>query len=70
MRAHIQPREAATIDINHLQIGGIYEAITQAGHVMLGEYLGIEVAYDDRRILLRGRAGTDSIIVDHLTSVA
>ena len=29
MRAQVHPREAATIDINHLQIGGIYEATTQ-----------------------------------------
>ncbi|MBK5267734.1 MAG: hypothetical protein JJE47_09900 [Acidimicrobiia bacterium] len=69
MQAHQGSQIAATIDINHLRVGGIYEATTQSGRTATGEYLGIEVAHDDWMIILRNRAGAESIPVKVLTSV-
>ncbi len=47
----------------------MYQATTRTGHVSVGEYLGIEVAYDVWCILLRGEAGTESIPTRDLTLV-
>lgn len=69
MQAHQESQIAATIDINHLRIGGIYEATTQSGRIATGEYLGIEVAHDDWMIILRSRVGSESIPVNALASV-
>jgi hypothetical protein len=55
-------------NINHLQRGRTYHAITSQGSVT-GEYLGIEAPYGDRAILLRHGAGTASVVLDHLTSI-
>lgn len=69
MTARTTSRNPATIDINHLRIGGIYQAVTQAGRTAYGEYLGIEVTHGDWMIILRDHAGSDSIPVDQLASV-
>ncbi|MGH8911410.1 MAG: hypothetical protein ACRDVD_02780 [Acidimicrobiia bacterium] len=69
MTASILSRSAATININHLRHGATYRAITHCGSMAVGEYLGIEVIYDDWRILLRHRGGTESIAVAELASV-
>ena len=55
-------------NINHLQRGQTYRAVTLRGAVT-GEYLGIEAPFGDRAILLRHRAGTASVVLDHLTSI-
>ncbi len=55
-------------NLNHMRRGLIYLAVTSAG-ATLGEYLGIESAHDERAILLRNAAGTESIAVGDLTSV-
>jgi hypothetical protein len=69
MQALDESQNAATIDINHLRVGGIYEATTQSGRTATGEYLGIEVTHDDWMIILRNRAGSESIPVNALASV-
>ena len=62
--------EAATSirTINHLRRGETYRATTAHG-VAVGEYLGIESPYGDRAILLRHRAGTESIALSEVTSI-
>lgn len=57
-------------DITSLRHGRLYRAETCDGRVAEGEYLGIEVSYDDWAIMLRGEAGTASLALDHLTSVS
>ncbi len=69
MKASHTSRSGAPIDINHLRYGKTYEATTQTGLVSTGRYLGIEVAYDDWRILLRDESDIHSIAIDHLESV-
>lgn len=69
MKASQTSRSGATISINHLRYGDTYEATTQTGFVSTGEYLGVEVAYDDWRILLRGQTDIHSIAIDQLESV-
>lgn len=55
-------------DLNLLRRGSTYQATTAAG-TTVGEYLGIEVPYGQRAILLRHADGTDSIAVGALTSI-
>ena len=69
MTANILSRSTATISINHVRPGATYRAITHCGSIAVGEYLGIEVIYDDWRILLRHDGGTESIAVAELASV-
>lgn len=69
MQAQETSQEIATIDINHLEIGGTYQATTEAGRTAQGEYLGIEVEYDDWKIILRSVEGSESIPVHNLASV-
>lgn len=70
MKARTASRNPAMIDINHLRIGGIYQAVTHGGRIASGEYLGIEVTHGDWMIILRDQAGSDSIPVDGLVSVS
>lgn len=62
-------RNLVTIDLNHLEIGDTYQVTTEAGHITTGEYLGIEVAYDDWMIILRNEVGSETILLDHLADV-
>jgi len=59
----------AAIDLNHLRRGHTYRASTRAGATTVGEYLGIEVAYDVWCVLLRGAGGTVSIPMTDLEFV-
>jgi hypothetical protein len=59
----------ATTEINRLRMGGAYRATTLAGRSTEGEYLGIEVAYDEWRMILRGATGIESIALDDVASV-
>ena len=69
MQAQDESQNAATIDINHLRVGATYQATTRSGRTATGEYLGIEVAHDDWMIILRNRAGAESIRVNVLASI-
>ena len=62
-------RTPATINLNHLEIGDVYQVTTETGHTATGEYLGIEVAYDDWMIILRNGAGSETILLDQLAQV-
>jgi hypothetical protein len=64
-----EPRSAASTDLNHLRQGTRYQATTHRGRVATGEYLGIEVAGETWRILLRSSAGTHSIAIRDLETV-
>lgn len=68
MSAHTL-RNVVTIDLNHLEIGDTYEVTTELGRTTIGEYLGIEVAYDDWMIILRNADGSETIRVDQLSDV-
>ena len=68
MTTAIRPHTAA-IDLNNLRRGHMYRATTRTGQISVGEYLGIEVAYDVWCILLRGEAGTESIPTRDLSLV-
>ena len=68
MNATHEPHTAAT-DLNHLRRGRIYRLITKAGATIDGEYLGIEVMYDDWCLLLRGTDETHSIPTRHVNRV-
>lgn len=70
MMSITRPQTAAN-DLNRLRRGHTYRAVTRAGNITIGEYLGIEVAYDVWCILLRTEVGTDSIPtcdVDYITA--
>jgi hypothetical protein len=69
MPAPLWWRPQTTIDLNHLRPGTNYRAATTAHGSVVGEYLGIEVAYDVWSILLRTGSGTVSIPVYDLVSV-
>lgn len=69
MTAPTRPLSVAAIDINHLSRGTTYVARAATGVVATGEYLGIEVAYGEWRILLRGVTGIQSIAIDLLDSI-
>lgn len=62
-------RRPAAPDLTSLRHGRLYRATTCDGRVAEGEYLGIEVSYDDWAIMLRGDSGTASLALDHLTSL-
>jgi hypothetical protein len=61
-------RTDATIELNHLRLGATYRAVTPHG-AAVGEYLGLESPHGDAAILLRHRAGTDSIPLDEVTTI-
>jgi hypothetical protein len=63
-------RERTTVDLNHLRHGRRYTATVRAGVAVTGDYLGIEVNYDEWCILLRTSDGTASIRTVDLTSVS
>ena len=69
MSAPLWSRPKATIDLSHLRRGRSYRATTTDGSVIVGEYLGIEVAWDEWSILLRNAGGTEAIVVHELVSV-
>lgn len=60
MTASQTSRKHANWNLNHLELGETYLAITEGG-TSVGEYLGIEAPHGDRSILLRHQAGTESI---------
>ena len=62
-------RADAPFDINHLRRGEFYRATSCTGRSVTGEYLGVEVAYDEWRILLRTVASTESLAIRHLDVV-
>ena len=68
MTAPSTPRLGANYDLNHLERGETYRAVTAFGSAF-GEYLGMESPHGDRAILLKHREGTDSIAVDDITSI-
>jgi hypothetical protein len=68
MTAPQTSRAGATLIFNHLRRGATYRATTRKGTVV-GEYLGMEAPYGDRAILLRHRAGTESIALCRVTSI-
>ena len=55
-------------DLNHLRRGLVYRATTEVEEIV-GEYLGIEVPYGDRAIILRSLTGTSSIRVSDLAAI-
>jgi hypothetical protein len=55
-------------DLNDLRRGLVYRATTEEGEIV-GEYLGIEVPYGDRAIILRSLTGTSSIRVSDLAAI-
>lgn len=65
MPAHIMNE---TTNLNHLRRGGIYRATTPNG-ITLGEYLGMEAVYGERAVMLRGQAGTASLLRDEILSI-
>ena len=56
------------LDANNLKLGNTYRATTSAGSAT-GEYLGMETPYGEWSILLRHRAGTESIAVNDVLMV-
>lgn len=69
MTANTLSRENATIEMNFLRLGSQYRVSTHDGWIVSGEYLGIEVAYDDWCIMLRTGHTTASLAVTALASV-
>jgi hypothetical protein len=69
LTAQITTQSNEAINLNHLRQGGTYIATTRSGLVTSGEYLGVEVSYDQWRILLRGATRTASIAISDLESV-
>lgn len=61
-------RVHATDELNNLRRGLTYCATTRSG-MTIGEYVGIEVPYGDRAILLRHDTGTASIAMRDVTSI-
>ena len=57
------------IDLNQLRTGNVYRARTSHGTIV-GEYLGIETSHGDWSILLRHRAGTESLGLDGVLAVS
>lgn len=55
-------------NLNQLRRGSVYAARTHQRRIE-GEYLGMEMQYGERAILLRHDAGTDSIPLDALVSI-
>lgn len=55
-------------NLNQLRRGSIYAARTHQRGVR-GEYLGMEMQYGERAILLRHGSGTDSIPLEELVSI-
>ena len=53
---------------NELRRGATYRVTTRHG-TTTGEYLGIESHHGDRALLLRHRAGTESVPVWSVTSI-
>ncbi len=47
-------------NLNHLRKGDIYLATTHSG-ATYGKYLGMEALYGERRLMLRGEDGVQSI---------
>lgn len=68
MKAHNTPRTNARPDFNHLTRGARYTATTRHG-ATTGEYLGIEAPYGEWAIILRHRAGSESIAVESVTAI-
>ena len=68
MTASRTSREDANWNLNHLERGETYFATTEGG-TSVGEYLGIEAPHGDRSILLRHRAGTESIDLRDVISI-
>lgn len=63
------PARMASEMLNVLRRGSSYLAETVDGHSAIGQYLGIEVTYGDRAILLAGTESTESITIDRLSSL-
>jgi hypothetical protein len=61
-------RGIALRNLNHLRRGLVYRATTPNG-TTVGEYLGMETPHGDQAILLRHRAGTESIALGNVTSI-
>jgi hypothetical protein len=68
MMAPQTSQEYISPDLNLLRPGSGFCVTTQDGSVA-GEYLGMETLHGDRAILLRHRAGTESILVFDVTVI-
>lgn len=60
MNTSTRPHDADT-DLNHLRRGNSYRLVTARGHIIDGEYLGIEVVYDIWCLLVKAPERTHSI---------
>lgn len=67
-RASIAP-SMAHVDLNHLQRGVRYSAVTSTANAT-GEYLGVQTTHGVWSILLRNERGTESIPVVWIESIA
>ncbi len=63
------PAGMASEMLKVLRRGSSYLAETSDGHAAIGRYLGIEVTYGDRAILIAGEGSTESITIDRLSSL-
>ena len=68
MTASTKSHKDANWNLNHLERGETYLATTEGG-TSVGEYLGIEALHGDCSILLRHRAGTQSIDLRDVISI-
>jgi hypothetical protein len=68
MTASHTSREHVPRNINHLRRGASYRVTTHEG-TTVGEYLGMETPHGDRAILIRHRAGTESILLFSVISI-
>ncbi len=68
MKAPRTSHEYTTPNLNLLRPGSGFCVTTHDGSVA-GEYLGMETLHGDRAILLRHRAGTESILVYDVTVI-
>lgn len=58
-----------SLTVTHLRRGSAYRATT-GNRTEVGVFLGLETAWGDRAILLRNGAGTSSIRLREITSLA
>ncbi len=56
--------------LNPLQRGALCVVTTSDGRIVTGYFLGIEVAYGDRSILIEGDGRTHSVPVETVSSTA
>lgn len=68
MKAPTTSRASAPPKLNQLHRGATYQATTRR-RTVVGEYLGMASPYGARAILLRHASGTESIMLDFVTSI-